>query len=202
MKTVKHVCRNCDHVTYTNLGGWLRAIFILILIVLGFMFLIWVIIIGPTLSIDLFTSAILTKYAQVDMLEARQIALNYSTFDGHNSYLMATDLVRNMPRIRYVSEGVTGLGQDYRDTLNYGGDCKQDSIFFVAMMTSLGYTSYVDCSIDNNHCVAKVLHEKDYKSGNSYMVVDLTNDQIRIYPDYFNHWKHPDNYTHIKTYRK
>ena len=151
-----------------------------------------VILLGPIRFLNVVSSALLSKQISGgDLSELRVMALNYTKYDGFDSFMFASELAQNLPRVRYSLPSKDRMFNDLKQTMESGGDCKASSMLFVALMHSVGYNAYVDCSIRDRHCVARIPHQSFQYKKSQYMIVDLTVDAIWIYENSVDHWKNP-----------
>lgn len=200
MRTIKYKCEKCEHVEEHKWHELVGVLFGSLLISLGVLFVILLLVVGPFKFFDTFSTTMLTKNAGASTEELRHLALNYTTYDGFDSLLFADDLMKNMPPMRYVltSKGKTMNGVE--ETLNYGGDCKHQSIVFAGMMLSVGYEAFVDCSNKHKHCVVKIPYQTFGEKKDWYLMVDPTADVMAIYNNSVNHWEEPLGYSNVIYY--
>lgn len=202
MSKIKDVCTNCNHITIYNWRDYIKKFVIFTLVSFGILFIIYIIIMSPIYILNIFAGKLMLNSIAPNTQELRQIAMNYTTYSGYDSFAFADDLMTNLPRIRYAHPSKFKLMGDYKDTLNYAGDCKQDSVLFAGMMLASGYDAYVSCSIQHNHCVAVVPENKKFYniSDRHKLVVDLTGNFATIYNINVDFWKYPNNYEEIINY--
>ena len=172
-----------------------------ILVMFGVFFLIQLVFIGPTDMFNTYLSASFTSAAYGNSQELRGLALNLTSYDGWNSHIFAMDLLANIGDMRYVPTDLYHGMYGPMETLKEGGDCKQMSALFVALMRSSGYKAFIDCSIEHNHCVAKIPYTGNGNFyGGTYMVVDMTDDAFYIYDNSVNHWDNKQDYLEMADY--
>lgn len=202
MKRIKYVCKKCTHVEFCSTKDKVKLFFFNFLLALGIVLLILVIILGPVRLADtLVTVRLQAATLNTNDLDLRNIVFNYTEYDGYNSFGVAEELVMNLPRIKYSLSSKNILFHDLSDTWSSKrGDCKEVSILFTALMNSVGYDAFVDCSAKDKHCVVRVPEQSFTENEGRYAVVDLTADSFIIYDSSVNHWKTPDNYVYAANY--
>ena len=155
-------CEHCGHKEEaTKFDVFKNRIFYIslsLIIICTFLFLIIITTIGPNNLISMLVTEDLTSQLSNDNDYFRDIALQYTTFDGYDSFGFTEDLVEHLPRIRYVDNGEKQIISP-KDVLQKGGDCKSQSIFLVSLMKSTGYSAYIDCNIKYRHCVTKIPYQ-------------------------------------------
>lgn len=199
---IKARCKKCNNITEYK---WYELLWMVInraFFALGILFVISMVFIGPTRFVNTFSTAMLTDQAEDNMLELRHLALNYTTYDGFNSFEFSNDLMMNMPKMRYALASYGYIMHDVDETINYAGDCKAQSVVYAAMMMSVGYEAFVDCSVMHHHCVVKIPYQKFGGAKEMYMIVDPTADTAAIYNNSINHWEEPDKALRVIKYVK
>ncbi len=194
-RNIKHVCDKCNKIETYSKGEMFTKFVFDFFTFLGIIFFVVLFVVGPVFMMNLFSSSLLTMDARRNSDELRSIALNHTTYDGYDSFEFAKDLMGNLPRIRYALPSVWTMKHSVEETWETKtGECKQQSILFTGLMLSMGYIATVDCDLNNNHCVSRIPHQNQHVVRDEYMVVDLTTEIIRVYPNDVNFWKTPDNY--------
>jgi hypothetical protein len=176
-------CKKIKHYSITDfvVGGFVRfaafiGIFVLILCALA-----------PSIPGIIMMEYTTARFTQMHNIELRDLARNFTTYDGDEPFMAADQIVKNMPRIRYVLPSLAEPIQDPIYTYEKGGDCKNSAILFSGMMMTLGYNSYPWCNLKYEHCVSKMVW------GDQYMVVDLTSDDIFVFSKDVDYWEYAFN---------
>lgn len=203
-KPIKYHCRNCNHIEWYNGKEQIILTVLMFFVVLGMMSSLMVAFVGPVRFLNIFSSALITKHSQQDMLFLRHYVLNHTNYTGYDSFGFAENLFVNMPNLRYVAVGKDTTIYDHRETLEYGGDCKGMSALFVAMMNSVGYDAYVDCNLIEKHCVVKIPHQNFQEVYDQYAMVDLSGstDIFAVYNNSIDHWEQFDQFEYMIEYRR
>jgi len=197
---IKFVADKCEKCGFENkVSGWkflfkfVGSFIIAMLCLLGIFALGQITVLGTSDTINTFLTAGFMSVGNPDNEMLRNYALDLTTYDGFDSFEFALDLKEHMPRVRYVPTNLFGGMATIEYTLQYGGDCKHVSSLFVALMRSVGYKAYVDCSYEYAHCVAKIPSISNLEYPDHYMIVDLTNDMVRIYKNDVDHWENKED---------
>jgi len=190
------LCEKCGYAKKLSKTEIILRAVIGLLASFGFCFVLLLSTIGFHGVADIYMSASLTDFAGENVNELRHIALNYTDYDGSNSFGFAEDLFMNMPRIRYVRSSVFQQIYDPLETLEYGGDCKNSAVLFVGLMKSVGHDAWVECNLKELHCVTIVPHKINGKELNEYAVIDLTSDTYSTYNNDVDHWINPGKTTY------
>lgn len=192
-KQIKYECSNCGHIEKkTNKDLFFSGITNLIF-VLGLFFSIYLVVVGPVDVLMDVGDTILDMNAMRYQGDFRKVVMNYTTYDGSDSFDFAFDLLQNLPRIRYMYTSKEEVIGNLQETWDYKtGDCKQDAMLFVSLMGAAGYDANVDCSLEDQHCVARIPHNQFSEFRDTdYMIVDLTGDMALIYHEDVDHWENP-----------
>lgn len=193
---IKDVCLRCKKIKRYSFFEFIYVMIVRTFIyMLGLMMLVFIIIVGPVQSNQIFGSYIIQNlildYDDKEVNYLRHLALNYTTYDGNDVETFTIELFKNLPRIRYVPVGKSDFVYNVEEVFDYGGDCKHSAALFTGMLQSVGYDALVFCG--NNHCVTKVQLE------NEYIIVDLTSDQLMYYDNNINFWESRDKYNILMT---
>ncbi len=176
MKIVKNHCRNCGYSEqYTKkelriryITGFIRELFF----VLGIIFIALIIFVGPSTMLDTLSSSIMVKYAVNDMGkdELRNLAIDWTNAScSDDSMCYAEKIYEHTKNIPYIpANKFNPIESNVLKNFN-GTDCKGMSILYTSLMKSVGQNAQVICSIKYEHCVSKVIIDK-----NKYLIIDLT----------------------------
>jgi len=202
-RVVKHVCKDCGHVEFRSNGGAFKHTLLTLVLFVGFLTVVASLIVGPNTLVATYSSSALYLLAgQGSDFDARSYALNHTSFDGSDSYLFAKDLLATMPHVRYVHSSYFSPIPSYEDILVEGADCKAVSTLFSKMMLEVGYSSRIDCSYPNHHCVTRVEYRGfDPKYKYTYLIVDLTIESYEVYNLWDDHWDESVSPVESRSYR-
>lgn len=188
---IKRKCKKCGDLETYSIFGVIFSLLNILFVVLGLIFVVCLFFMGSSFFTDPYLNFEFTHFAKQHTDELRAIALNYTTYDGPDSFEFAKDLATNMDRVRYVHSSKFKQMYDPLTVLEQGGDCKNSAILFVGMMLSCGHNAYVKCSEEHRHCVSYIPHIKNGQRQKEYMIVDLTGDEIMIYDNNVSFWDNP-----------
>jgi len=176
MKIVKNTCKNCGYSeTFTKKElaikyflGLVKEIFF----VLGILFIVLIILIGPSIFLDNFGSAIMMKSMEnnVGKNELRTLAINWTEGTCSDKTLCYAEKIFNHTKnIPYVPASKFELVSSNLSESFKGNDCKNTAILYTALMRSVGQDTQVICSVKYAHCVSKVNIDST-----NYLIIDLT----------------------------
>jgi transglutaminase-like putative cysteine protease len=194
---IKKHCKKCKHTEYyTDREFYIhvaKKTLRDILIFLGIVFILVIIVMGPTMTIDYVGSSYLTLRDYPDTLEMRKVAINMTTqcIDAfaESNFCYAFAIYDSLKDERYVPASLYDLLQDPEMTLDYGGDCKHLSMLYTTLARSVGIRSRVMCSIEEEHCIAVVPRYTTQEYNHyEYAIIDLTMPGFFIVSSYEEIW--------------
>jgi hypothetical protein len=184
---IKSVCSKCNHIErYDTLPKIIWMIVKEIAIVFGLMFILLLLLFGPTIFASIFMQFNTLTFASKHSVELRAIALNLTSYSGDDPFMFADQIAENIGHVRYSLPSLFNQIQDPLVTYQQGGDCKNSAMMFSGLMLNLGFRSQVWCNVDKKHCVSKIDGGKRYPG--MYMVVDLAADASYVFNNSQNYW--------------
>lgn len=195
MIKVKNFCQNCGYSQrYTKkemFWFYLKGIFSMIIMAAGFLFIVFLIIVGPNTTLDMMSSSVMTKYS-IDYAtqdELRSMAIEYAGPNcGDDTMCYAKNIYDKTKEIPYIpASKMTPIQLKAINTLN-GSDCKGLSILYTALMKSVGQDAIVLCSMKYEHCISRV----NINSTN-FLVIDLTGPTAVMMNSFQDEWEYMNN---------
>ena len=189
-KKVKNICMGCGMaIEYTRKEKILNTIggtIISVLSTLGVFMVIYLSMVGIHKPANDFINARYMLMSDNSEDELRNITVDLVRGCASDSFCGASRVYDNVSGIDYVltsfyeKDGMYDALEVYEAQ---AGECRNVAMMYSSMLRTVGFDSYVDCSIDEEHCVSVVPYVVQGQYKRLKAVVDLTVPLVVILED-------------------